>query len=514
MDLDDIASTTSERVDPLDTLTLLGRSIGNAQAEFGSIDDYGRPITAPEPSVDADALNAKWGIKGSDPASSLTFKGPLPESVAQDMNAAKRNEIMRANAGARSPGGVISALSDFGFGMLDPVGIAASAMPIFGEARIGALLARAGIGLGEGVAGQVATRAITGAVDATAANLPLVAARYGLSQQEQADYSMTDAARDLAFGALLGGVLHPTIGAATDVLHGFRQGRGAEPASTLLGEAGPAVESDPLRGVVSSDPSAVALDNDPSARGAMMTAGVAAKMEDRPFDAAPFADLAAARAEQEELWFRLSQDSEALESEIAAVRTTPPTDPATADRLSAIQSELQDPAITSDRRAALAQEASMLTEGSQHAPTGDYLYAARSVAQREGLRSALDRNRQRIADIEANIYASNMARRAAGEPSTEAATVLRQVEEAAKAPPISGLAAPPEIADQIAQLEADLQRTRNGGVDPGTAEDTSVSRLHPEDEEALAAVGAAEQSAMARVRAFLQAGACIARGLV
>jgi hypothetical protein len=480
MDLDAIPSSTSERVDPLDTLKLIGRSIGNAQAEFGTVDDYGRQITPPEPSVDPDALNAKWGIKGSDPASSLAFTGPMPESVAQDMNAAKRDEIMRANATQRSPGGAISALSDFGFGMLDPVGIAAAAMPVFGEARIGAMLARAGLDLGEGLAGQVATRAATGAIDATAANVPLVAARYGLSKQEQADYSMTDAARDLAFGALLGSALHPAMGAVSDALHGL-----------VSRERGP-----------------VALDNDPQARGAMMTAGVAAKMEDRRFDAAPFADLADARAEREDLWFRLSQDSEALQSEISNVRDAAPADPATVERLSAIQTELQDPAIPSDRRASLAQEAAMLTEGAQATPEADALYAARSSSQRAGLQAALERNRQRIAEIESTIYGSDMARQARGEPSMGDATLMRQVDEAVKEKPYASTGVSPDIVDQIAKLEADIQRTRTGGSSE------VESQLEPEHEAALKNIATAEQASQSRINALLQAGACVARGLI
>jgi hypothetical protein len=489
MDLDAIPSSTTERVDPLDTLELVGRSAGNAEAELGTVDEYGRQLSAPEPSVDADALNAKWGIKGSDQSSSLTFNGPLPESVAQDMNAAKRDEIMRANAGQRSPGGVMSALTDLGFGMLDPVGIAASALPVFGEARIASLLGRAGIDFGEGVAGQVATRAVTGAVDATTANAPLVAARYGLSQQEQSDYSMTDAARDLAFGALLGGVLHPAIGAVTDSLHGF----------------------------VSREPGPAALDNDPATRGAMMTAGVAAKMEDRPFDAVPFTDLAQARAEQEELWFRLSQDSQDLESEISGIRDTAPADPATSARLDAIQEELNGPAVTAERRAELAQEASLLTEGGQATPEGDDLYAARSQSQREGLQTALERNRQQIADIENSIYQSDMARRAGGEPSPEDAALTRQVDEATKAPPPKNASAPADINDQIAKLEADIQRTRSGGLEPqplADGEAATASRLHPEDEASLNEVTTAEQASQARSRALLQAGACVARGLI
>ena len=484
MDLDAVPSSMTERVDPLALTRLLARSYANDQAQFGSVDDYGRQVSAPEPSVDADTLNQKWGIDGSTPGTSLKFTSPLPESVAQDMNSAKRDEIARQSAQQRGPGGVTSALSDFGFGMLDPVGLAASAMPVFGEARIGAMLLRGGIDFGEGVAGRVATRAVTGAIDSTVANTPLVAARYGLSQQEQSDYGMTDTARDLGFGALLGGVLHPLIGGASDALH------------ELMGKT-PAVQ---------------ALDADPQARSATMQSGVAAAMEDRPFDAAPFADLAQARAEREDLWFRLSQDNEALETEIAGVRDTAPADPATAARLDAIQSDLQDPAVTADRRAALAQEASMMTEGAQVTPEADGLYAARSASQREGLRAALERNRQQIADIENSIYGSDMMRRARGEPSTEDAAMDQQVAAAAKLPPTPADAVPTDIQAQIAKLEADIQRTRSGG----TVGENGVlaSQLDPEHEAAFNDIATSDQASQARANAFLQASACVARGFI
>jgi hypothetical protein len=585
--IDNLPSSTSERVDPIATTRLLARSIGNAQAELGTVDDYGRPTSAPEPSVDPAALNAKWGIDGSTPAASLKFTTPIPESVAQDMNAAKRDEIARTSAQQRAPGGVISALTDFGYGSLDPVGIAAAAMPVFGEARIATTLGNLGIDLGEGIAGKVATRAITGAADATAANVPLVAATYGMSQQEHADYSMTDAAQQLAYGALLGGVLHPLIGGASDALH------------EMMGKT-PAVQ---------------ALDADPQARSATMQGGVSAAMEDRPFDAAPFADLAQARAEREDLWFRLSQDSEDLQSEISGIQDTAPVDPATSARLDAIQTELQDPATTADRRAALGQEASMLTEGAQPTPAADDLYAARSQSQREGLQAALERNRQQIADIEQNIYGSDMMRRARGEPSPEDAAMGRQVDAAAKLPPTPADGVPPDIEAQIAKLEADIQRTRTGGqavpqgevggtdepgsvpasrstfldnkwlreagaseggydmgqggaalshevqtalgngervtlvtdggakevtitsVDRGMMKDAQgqrwgtmslaadatdkegvriehVPRLDPEHEAAFKEIASAEQASQSRANAFLQAGACVARGMI
>ena len=222
--LDTVPSSAGERVDPMATLDMLDRAARRGAAEFGVTDPAsGEQIAPPEPSVPAADLQKRWGVQGPTPGLSLNFTAPLPESVARDMNRAKLDEIARANAQARSPGGVGSALADFGLGFLDPVGLAASALPVVGEARMAALLGRAGIDLGESFAARTALRAGAGAASGAIGNAPLVGLRLALSQQEQADYGMYDAARDMAFGAALGGVLHPLLGAAADAFAALRR---------------------------------------------------------------------------------------------------------------------------------------------------------------------------------------------------------------------------------------------------------------------------------------------------
>jgi hypothetical protein len=203
-------SSIGETLDWLGTTKQIARASGNAQAEFGAIDDYGRSITAPEPSVPADELQQRFGIPGK-----LKFDNPLPASVAQSMYDAKRDEIAREDALSRRPSGLGPGAAQMGAGLiaglLDPVNVAAAFVPGVDEARFGALF-------GESALGTVASRATAGAVSGAVGQIPLVALRYGLSQQEQADYDAWSAMSDLAMGAGIGGVLHPLAGAVGDAL--------------------------------------------------------------------------------------------------------------------------------------------------------------------------------------------------------------------------------------------------------------------------------------------------------
>jgi hypothetical protein len=78
------------------------------------------------------------------------------------------------------------------------------------------LLAGAGrIGL-TGLAARTAARAGAGAVSATAALAPITALEYGVGLEENADYGLRDAFRDLAFNAVAGAVLHAGFGAVRE----------------------------------------------------------------------------------------------------------------------------------------------------------------------------------------------------------------------------------------------------------------------------------------------------------
>ena len=147
----------------------LARGIGNTSATFGTMDDYGRQNSDPEPSVDAEDLNKRFGIDGH-----LNFENPLPESVASSMHDAKRDELMRQDAAGRSDAGTLSRLgAGFVAGAVDPLNVAASFLPVVSEARVGGLLAKAG--LEGGLGATLATRALTGMAGGATAQVPLTA---------------------------------------------------------------------------------------------------------------------------------------------------------------------------------------------------------------------------------------------------------------------------------------------------------------------------------------------------
>ena len=243
--------------EPFGASKQLLRGIGNAQARFGTVDEYGRQITPPEPSAEADVLNQKYGIDGH-----LKFDNPLPESVAQEMYQAKRDELARADAAARSNAGRLTRLgAGLVTGAYDPLNLAAAFMPGIGEARTMGWLARAGLD-SSGILARTGARALAGGINAGAAQTPLVALRYGLSQQEQADYSASDAMADILMGSVLGGGLHTAIGGVGDVV-GSRFGRSAM---------------------------ASLVERDPGLREATMRAAVAAVADDKPVNLAPVLD--------------------------------------------------------------------------------------------------------------------------------------------------------------------------------------------------------------------------------
>ena len=399
MDLDQLPSSVFERVNPLGTIEQIGQSIGAGIARTGTVDDYGNPITAPEPLVAKEVLNDKYRVDGPTPGTSLAFSQDMPDSVAQGMSQAKLEENARANAAQRAPAGIGSTLANLGYGFLDPVGLAASVLPVFGEVRIAALLGRAGLDLGEGLAGRTALRAATGAVDATTANAPLVGLRYGLSQQDGTDYSMYDAASDLAFGALLGTALHPLIGAARD----FAFGRTQDAAAAQTQAATAAVLDDrPVQVAPIGDSEAAGAARDELlqyAARADQAPGSLAALDGSTPDAAPApsdgvaaADRGAAinqaRSELESLRGEADQFQSDVETKQAAA-TRGALDPDTAARLGEIESELSG-AIPVRRRANLNAERTLLLEGADHTPDID----PSDAQELQGLTIGADRAQQ------------------------------------------------------------------------------------------------------------------------
>lgn len=499
--------------------SMAARASGRAQAELGTVDEYGRQTSEPEASISADDANKAYGIPGK-----LTFSAPVPASVAQSMQDAKRDEIAREDAAARAPSGLWPNAARLGAGFvagaLDPLNVAAAFVPVLGEARAAGMLARAGLpGLSADVLADVgeagakaipslgarlAVRGVTGAAGGAAAQAPLVGLRYGLSQQEQGDYSAMDALADvMTMGAGLGAALHVGGGALGDLL-GQRFQRSA---------AGAAVADDP----------AVAE--------AATRASVAAMVEGRPVEVQPVIGSHIAQSNATEVLrartIAMQREADAMRAEADQIPNTtesvsepdsmirPPTpDPITQARLDAVMAELTDPARppTPERRAQLTAEYQMLSQGG--AP-GSELEQARSASQRQGLLTAAERIEAQIEEMrgqgaspspaESPLSASfdRALEYAHGAPQPEEAAVAHMADTASRETKPDG---PGGISSALEAHTADIE-------DALARADAAGLVGAPERAEMEAANGWLQQAA-AFGKGVLQAAACIGRGMV
>lgn len=232
------------------------RSLERARYEGGAyMDEMGQWQTIPAvPSkvLTAEEANAQYGIKGR-----LTFDADTPEPVAKQLRELKIQEIERQTTMRRANAGIGTALSAGLLGsLLDPLNIGAAFIPVVGEARFAALVARLGV-----TGARVATGAIEGAAGAALLE-PIV---YGVAREEQADYTAVDSLLNIVFGTAIGGGLHLGAGYIGDRI----KGRSAAP------------------------PLPRAIDNLPTQdQAALLRAAVAQVVEGRAVDVAPILDAA------------------------------------------------------------------------------------------------------------------------------------------------------------------------------------------------------------------------------
>ena len=127
---------------------------------------------------------------------------------------ARQNIMMRGPKGSWNPlsGGFYVGATKFATGlatsMVDPINIAASFIPVFGQTNFARLVARQGFTKARAIRG-----AVEGAVGATLVE-PIV---YGVAQSLQADYDMYDSFLNVTFGTVLGSGLHVGAGKLKDI---------------------------------------------------------------------------------------------------------------------------------------------------------------------------------------------------------------------------------------------------------------------------------------------------------
>jgi hypothetical protein len=91
--------------------------------------------------------------------------------------------------------------------MVDPINIAASFIPVFGQARFARLVAKQGF---------TKARAVRGAVEGIAGAAIVEPLVYGVAQSVQADYDLYDSFLNIGFGAVMGSGLHVGAGKLKD----------------------------------------------------------------------------------------------------------------------------------------------------------------------------------------------------------------------------------------------------------------------------------------------------------
>jgi len=173
--------------------------------------------------IDKNLLNEEYRDLG------LFFERNEYQSVVDIMVDRKKKERERQSIMERGPRGSWNPLSGgfyvgaaklavgIGTSFLDPINIAASFIPIYGQARFARSIAKAkGMGTKSAKAFRN-TRLKRGAIEGAGGALLLEPLVYGAAQRIQADYDVYDSFLNVAFGTVLGGGLHVGAGKLRDV---------------------------------------------------------------------------------------------------------------------------------------------------------------------------------------------------------------------------------------------------------------------------------------------------------
>lgn len=173
------------------------------------------PSVVPE-KLSPEAATAKYGVE-MDGKKVLTFDHPVTEATAKELQDLKRAEVGRQIIMSRATGGAVENVAKFGVtlggSIIDPLNIASAFVPVMGEARYAAMLARAG-----GAVGRAGVRVGVGALEGAAGAALLEPLVYGGAKSEQADYDLYDSFLNVTVGGVLGGGLHAGAGAIGDRL--------------------------------------------------------------------------------------------------------------------------------------------------------------------------------------------------------------------------------------------------------------------------------------------------------
>lgn len=157
------------------------------QAETQRSIDEGRLQTS-------DSLNELYGDLD------LNFDRPMTSGEASLLADNKRAEMIRQAIIAKGPSGLFPTLAKFGAGLaamaVDPLEVASMFIPVVGVGGRAAAVARFG---------KVGGRVIVGAAEGFAGSALTEPLYFGLSRQQQLDYTMSDALLNVGLGTIFGG---------------------------------------------------------------------------------------------------------------------------------------------------------------------------------------------------------------------------------------------------------------------------------------------------------------------
>ena len=193
------------------------------------LDENGTPVISHErqpmailPTEEQASIIDAYGLKGQ-----ITPRPGYSRDMLDVVMKRKKAELARQATREAAPGiyAPLGFATELGISLFDPINVASAFVPVVGEARVLSMLGRASGALGRaGVRAGVGT--VEGAVGAAMIEPVIALAK----TQQQADYDMSDALGNIAFGAAFGAALHPTAGAVGDWL---RSRRGQRRSSRL-----------------------------------------------------------------------------------------------------------------------------------------------------------------------------------------------------------------------------------------------------------------------------------------
>jgi len=401
-----LAETEGTNLIPSTTGEVLGAQFRQSFAENPAsrlVRWVGRNLEAYPITMSPEEANNEYGIQGR-----LSFTEPVSRTTARDLHDFHQRSAIREDVIARRETGVgTGAVARFGVGLgaavLDPLNIASAFLPGVREARVASVLGGAAAGVG----GRLAVRALAGGSAGLVGAAALEPLNYWLSQQDQDDYTMGDVLLNLAFGTILGGVMHSGIGLVRDRNAGLPAWSPEMHEAALRHTLASVAEGRPIEAAAAMEFTAVRSAREELRSWMGSTTRVAREAEDA---LSATESRAAAVSAAEERVASLRSEMDALRAEIADARArSPGEDRVTQQRIEEIDTELAG-TIPAARRADLERERTMLTEGSN--PETD-LDAARAAAEVEGLSAAASRTGRQAGLAQANLARAQAALRRA-----------------------------------------------------------------------------------------------------